>query len=411
METRAKDSSADSSAERRLSPAGRILIAVLSLLVACAAWLPCLRYFFMPDLSSYRSDSGIAPRTKMIAQRHIRLWTEPSLRAAEIAKMRRHNAEWDFMGRTFLVLSLANMAYREPGGKREYLSIIDAIIEETLKLEKDNGLYFFLMPYAKNAPFIQQPARSLFVDGEIAMMIAARQLVSEKAGYAQALAARIDIIVKRMDEAPLHVCESYPDECWMFCNAAALAAVRMSDALDGRSHDDFINRCLKKIRETLVHRETGMLISSFSYRGREFDGPEGSSIWTVSHFLKLADPDFAADQYRRARNELAAGVLGFGYAREWPASRKGRMDIDSGPVVPVLGISAGSTGQALLAAASFGDREYLAELLATLELGGFPVERDGCIKYAASNQVGDAVLLYALVCGPLWEDVQARRGK
>ena len=54
------------------------------------------------------------------------------------------------------------------------------------------------------------------------------------------------------------------------------------------------------------------------------------------------------------------------------------------------------------AAAASDDVEYLSSLLASLEIAGFPSERDGRLRYQASNQVGDAVLLYAMTEGPLW---------
>ena len=59
------------------------------------------------------------------------------MRSVEIAKMRASNAEWDFMGRTFLVLALANMSLREPASQPQYLTIMDTIIEETLRLVPD----------------------------------------------------------------------------------------------------------------------------------------------------------------------------------------------------------------------------------------------------------------------------------
>jgi hypothetical protein len=77
-------------------------------------------------------------------------------------------------------------------------------------------------------------------------------------------------------------------------------------------------------------------------------------------------------------------------------------DVDSGPIVPWLDASAGSSGLALLGASAFGDRDYLGGLLASLELAGF---REGG-RYRASNQVGDAVILYALSFGPLWRRVR-----
>ena len=103
---------------------------------------------------------------------------------------------------------------------------------------------------------------------------------------------------------------------------------------------------------------------------------------------------------------MAGHFLGFGFAREWPDVCRGMADVDSGPIIPVLDISAGSSGLALLGAAAFGDTDYLCALLASLNLGGFPIEKDGQLRYAASNQVGDAVLAYSMALGPLWARAQ-----
>jgi len=141
------------------------------------------------------------------------------------------------------------------------------------------------------------------------------------------------------------------------------------------------------------------------------DGPEGSTIWLVAHCLALIDPEFARDQYQRARSELGRTLLGFGFAREWPKSWKGAADIDSGPIIPILQISAGSSGLAFIGAASFGDWDYVSSLAASLDMAGFPKREQGTLRYCASNQVGDAAMLYATVLGPLWEKVQTKEKK
>ena len=158
----------------------------------------------------------------------------------------------------------------------------------------------------------------------------------------------------------------------MFCNSAALAAVRMSDRLDGSDHTAFFRRWLQRAKEKLVDPGTGLLVSSFTLDGQPKDGPEGSSIWMTAHCLQLIDEEFAADQYRRARKELGREVLGFAYAREWPASWVGPEDVDSGPVVPVLGVSAGSSGLAFLGARAFDDRAYFRGLQASVDFAAFP---------------------------------------
>ena len=211
-----------------------------------------------------------------------------------------------------------------------------------------------------------------------------------------------------MQESPVLAGESYPDECWTFCNTVALAAMRMSDALDKTDHKEFFRRWLDNARTKLVDPKTGLLVSSFTFHGGALDGPEGSSIWMSAHCLQLIDREFAAQQYRRARDLLGKTVIGFGFAREWPDTWRGRIDVDSGPVIPILKISPSSSGLAILGAGAFGDDTYLTQLVTSLNFGGFPVSTEGRLRFASSNQVGDAVLLYALVVGPLWEEVWNR---
>src|SRR5436190_3543979 len=210
--------------------------------------------------------------------------------------MRASNAEWDFMGRSFLVWSLANMGLREPALKPVCLETMDRIIEETLRLEKDEGMCIFLMSYAKTNSYVVQPPRSLFIDGEIALMIGARRLLEEKAGYQPLLGERVKLINDGLRQSRHLVLESYPNECWMFDHCVALAAIRLADRLDGSDHSPLIRDWLAMAKQKLVHAESGLLVSSFNANGQPLDGPEGSSIWIVSHCLQILDADFARDQ-------------------------------------------------------------------------------------------------------------------
>jgi hypothetical protein len=382
----------------------------LSLLLATLLWLPLMHVLFKPAIEDYRNDGGLPGMAKAIAaQQHYLLASEDARRDA-LSRMRKSNAEWDFMGRTFSVLAMANMALRDPGQEDRYLTQMNRIIDETLRLERENGIYYFLMEYAKRGRFVSSMSRSLFLDGEIALMIGARRMLREDSRYRSEFSGRIALMRIAMEESPVLSGESYPDECWMFCNTVALAAMRMSDALDGTDHNAFFERWLTRAKSELTDPETGLLFSSFTFRGQLLDGPEGSSLWMSAHCLQLVDRDFARTQYDGAKRELAKSFLGFGYAREWPASWKGVPDVDSGPIIPLLEISAGASGLAILGASAFEDDPYLSQLLTSLNFGAFPIRQEGRLRYAASNQVGDAVLLYALVVGPLWEEVWRRVG-
>jgi hypothetical protein len=385
----------------------RLLISLAALVIATAIWLPCVHLLFARPASTFRAPQGLSPTARALAARHLELWTDPKLRDQELKRMRASNAEWDFMGRSFLVWSLANMGLRDPASKAVYLETIDRIIDETLRLEKQEGIYIFLMPYARSSPYEVQPARSLFLDGEIALMLAARRVLEEKPDYKPLLTERIKLITAGLQKNPHMALESYPNECWMFDHAVALAATRVADYLDGTDHSALRRDWVALAKNKLVDPASGILISSFTCDGQHLDGPEGSTIWMVAHCLQLVDEDFARDQYQRARKDLGETLMGFGYAHEWPASWNGPADIDSGPIIPVLNISAGSSGLAFIGASAFGDDHFLSSLAATLDFAAFPERNHGTLKYNASNQVGDAAILYAATLGPLWEKVLA----
>ncbi|HXP59890.1 MAG TPA: hypothetical protein VN829_05315 [Dongiaceae bacterium] len=378
-------------------------LGIAALAVAAALWLPCLHLFFRKPLSDFYQEKGISPKAKQLAARHLRLWIDPGLRRAELRKMRASNAEWDFMGRSFLVWSLVNMGLREPQMKDQYLPVIDQIIRETVRIEQQDGIYAFLMPYAKDRPFRVKPARSLFIEGELALMMGSRRMLQEEPAYKQPMTERLNLIEERWRANPLMVAESYPNECWTFDHAVALAAFKVADRLDDTDHSALCKRWIAIAKEKLVHKATGLLVSSFETDGTALDGPEGSTIWMAAHCLQVVDEAFAQDQYQRARQELGRVVLGFGYGTEWPASWQGPRDIDSGMVIPIFEVSAGSSGMAFMAATTFHDWDFVRSLAATLDMAAFPSRRNGELKYCASNQVGDAAVLYASVLGPLWE--------
>ena len=383
-------------------PLKRFVATALVLAVATLLWLPAVGALFRPDPTDL-STSPAGPRARALLGRQLALWEEPALRAAALEPMRRNNPEWDFMGRTYLVMALGNVALSEPDLRERALAAIDAMLEDTLRLEQERGPTHFLLPYVHRAPFRSPVAGSVFVDGEVAMMLATRQLVSPSERWRLTLRERVQRVEAELEAGPLLSAESYPDECWTFCNTFALAALRVSDASTGLDHRDLAARWLALARERLVDPQTGMLVSSYTWDGRHLDGPEGSSLFMVAHSLMLVDPAFARAQFELGRAHLSQQFLGFGWAREWPRTWVGPADVDSGPIVPFVDASAGASGLAVLGASAFGDREMLSGLLASLDLAAFPEEGAHGLRYAASNQVGDAVLLYALTFGPLWQ--------
>ena len=337
-----------------------------------------------------------------------RRWNAEELDPSAVERAR--NPEWDFMSRTFLVLALANDALARPDAARSDLEVIDRVIERTLEEEREHGQRWFLLPYVNRAPFVDAGGRSVFVDGEIALMLAARNVVAPDEAETTELRARVAVIEAQMKRGPVLSAESYPDEAWVFCNTTALAALKAADTVLGTDHDALIEEWLTVARERLVDPKSGLLVSSFTHDGVILDGPEGSSLWMTAHNLLLLDPELARAQYEAGKEALVSGFAGFAWAGEWPSESafadRQSLDVDSGGVIPLLGASAGSSGMLLLAAAAFEDDDLLDALMRSLELGAFPVDRGGGTEYAAAGVIGSTVALYALRFGPLWDRIQ-----
>ena len=382
-----------------------------SLLIATCLWLPNLHRFFEVELTDYRQTDQIAPKAKLLAERHLHIWRDTTLRAKELNKMQRLNPEWDFMSRMYFVLALTNMALHDPTYKSIAIEIIDVIIEDTLVLEKTRGHAYFLLQYAQQKSWAIYPPRSIFIEGEIAVMLGARRFLQENRRYRKQQHQRVKMILDRMKQSPIYAAESYPHECWLFCNTVALAAIKMMDALDRTDHSTFFKKWLKHAQAVLIHPKSKLLISTYDIDGSPLPAghcPEGSTIFMSAHMLQVIDPTFAKTQYTLAKQGMMRSFLGFGYAREWTSACTGVPDIDSGPIIPFLQASTAASGLAVLGAAAFNDRANLKQLLISLNMIGFPQQQNGQLQYLASNPVGDAVLLYGLVEGPLWQLIREK---
>jgi len=74
-----------------------VLPGIGALLAAAAVWLPSVHLLFARPKSDTRG-SEVSSASTALAARHLQLWTDPQLKQHELARMRRSNAEWDFMG-------------------------------------------------------------------------------------------------------------------------------------------------------------------------------------------------------------------------------------------------------------------------------------------------------------------------
>jgi len=353
--------------------------------------------------------SGPSPdeRALTLLQRNEALWTDPDRRQEAVAALRQGNPEWDFMWRTFLALSAVDRALAHPDETDRWLALVDDIVDDTVAMEATGGHEHYLLPYARRRAWHDPRARSVFVDGELALVLGARRLVrDDDPALARAHRARIRELEDAFAAAPEGLPESYPDEAWLFCVTNALVALRIADVLDGTDHDPLIRRFVARARTLLAEPGTGLLGSDFTADAEMLDGPEGSSLWLVATNLLVLDDTLAHEQYDGATEHLFRRLLGMGWSSEWGPGWRGPVDIDSGPLVPLLDASPSASAFALGATRAFGDEDRHRALARSLRAADLLVALDPRYAELASHPMGDVIVLHGLTFGPLWATVR-----
>lgn len=372
----------------------QFLAALGSTALASALWVPNLSRLFAPRESTLQGDTA-DPIIRGLLEKQLRAWEGPP---GSFTGMRVVNPEWDFMGRTFAGLAFLEAATADPGLRPRALRALDRLLESTVHTLHERGMHHYLMAYSRRAPFLNPQGSSLFIDGELLTLLAAREQVVGDGRYATLQEHLAQQVRANLDGSPIGHGESYPDECWAFCNGFAALGLQLDMRTSSRSHAAALNRH-HTTTAALVEPETGMLQSEYTYAGRPMDGPEGSSIYLVTTLLKRTHPTLGAAQYALARTHLLRSFLGFGYSREWAG--EGRMDVDSGPIVPFFQAGSAASGLAIQAARAYRDTEMLSKLLASLKATAFPTWEGDALHFAASNPVGDASILWGLIQGHL----------
>jgi len=327
---------------------------------------------------------------------------------SRMRRMRRLNPEYDLMARTFTVQALADRALAQPTHTDEHLAYMDRIIADTLRAEERHGQAHWLLGYWQPQA-VRGTGRSLFVDGEVLAMVTARRMVRDDRPELQQETRRRSRLVRSNlgSGSDLPMAESYADEGWLFCHAMALVGLRTEEVLDGADHSDLFLRFRQHTLPALMDPAgTGLLVSEFDMDAIPGDGPEGSSIWFATTALSVLYPELAADQYRRARAELGRSMFGLGYSVEWPPSAEGVADVDSGPIVPLLGASASASGFAIAAARVHQDPSFAHQLHEAQGAAEALLQLSPELHRWAANPVADAVLVWAAGVGPLYDAIR-----
>lgn len=240
------------------------------------------------------------------------------------------------------------------------------------------------------------PEHGIFAAGwslQLAVDIARASEEQADLAVAAALASEVSAAFER---SPTPYLASYPDQYWPCDSVVAVAGLAGALELPAVAPSE-ADRWLATVRQwrrasAQLHPAGTLLPHRTTAAGTTLEGPRGSSQAIIQTFWPELAPDDARSWavFTSRFVTVEAGLVG---VREHPRGTSGAGDVDSGPLV--LGVSLSATTVALGAARANRDLDLAADLDHEAEVFGVPT-RIGPRRYAAGVMpIGEAFLAFA----------------
>jgi hypothetical protein len=199
-----------------------------------------------------------------------------------------------------------------------------------------------------------------------------------------------EALADRLEASPHALFETYPGESYPPDVAMVAGSIALHDCATGRPPRAFMPVWRTRFERYIDHGSGLLYQAAQADSGATIGAPRGSGTAIAAYATSFVDPQLSRRLYDGLRRH-ALSVLGFGVVREYPANQLGAGDIDSGPVLWGVGVSA--TGFALAAARLHGDRQLYTELYRTVDLFGVPLGDRHGRHFMSGGPLGNAIVL------------------
>ncbi|MBR7742899.1 hypothetical protein KC207_06290 [Phycicoccus sp. BSK3Z-2] len=247
-----------------------------------------------------------------------------------------------------------------------------------------------LAPYPATAGL----PHGVFVEGWTLRLEAEVAALTEEPERATSVRARAATLREALDASTTGALESYPGQVWPVDTVVAAAALAVADEAVGvPGAAATVRRWLERVDASRVGPH-GLLPHRTTLAGDVLDGPRATSSVLAAAMWPVIDPVSAPGRWAAVRAAFLVDRLGAVGLSEYPVGSDGDGDVDSGPLL--LGVSLSATAVAAGAARANGDETLAVDLLRQGEVIGVPVTWRGERRYAGGAlPVGDAFLAWA----------------
>jgi hypothetical protein len=305
----------------------------------------------------------------------------------------RFDGEWALGTQQMTVLGLGQVILAHPELRGRYLPVMEACVEGMLA---PHATAFGTEAWGARGLDALEGGRGHAYLGYVGLALGMLRRVAPETRFAAVHDRLSAALEKRLVEAPYALVETYPGEAYPCDVASIVGALGLHARLQrGADHGAALRRVSAVWRERWIDPASGLLYQAGdASRGVPVAPPRASGTALAAYFVSFADPALAGDLFAAVARSQRASFLGFGGVREYARGHEGGGDIDSGPVL--FGVSVSATGFALAGARASGDRAFFAELYRTAALFGVPVDRGEGRRFATGGPLGNALLLAML---------------
>ncbi|OJF79460.1 hypothetical protein [Nocardia seriolae] len=379
---------------RRAQRFRRPIVIVVGVVVAVAVAALVPRWWCGRDADAW--FDGDAGRVRALAEELVAFEADDDRRAATGAATA-PDGMWGLLAHQMTALGLAQVVLAHPDWRDRYAPVATRAAAKSLRPELRSA--FTAAWHGEDGPAVPDSAHGHAYLSYPALALGMARLIDP--AFPPDLAATQEALVasyeRRLLAAPTGLLDTLPGEAYPTDMAAVSAAIAVHGRATGADHSAVLAHWARAVRAVQIDPATGLVAQRMGTDGRPHDAPRASGTGLAAYFAGVADRALArelADGFFRQERD----VLGFSAMHEYGPGYDGGGDIDSGPVI--LGISVSATAFALAPARAFGHRDIFTRVLRTTDLVGIPLRSGDRLRFANGGVIGNALLLAFLTSGP-----------
>ena len=319
--------------------------------------------------------------------------------ATRTDKTNRYAGEWALVTHQMVALGLAQLCLSHPEWSDEYAPVARvAALRSFLPEMRDFGTEAWNGEDAIGANASSHGHAYLAYS---ALALGMAQVVSNDPLPAKVKAdyeALIKAYSLRLGASKTGLIETYPGQAYPTDVAAVAGALAIHGRVTGKDHGPELRNWARGVRRVQLDPVSGLVFQRLDAKtGEPKDAPRGSGTGLAAYFAGFADRSIALE-LTEALLRQERSFLGFSGIREYGPGHDGWGDVDSGPVI--LGVSVSATGFALAPLRAYDHPEAFARIFRTTNLFGLPVSEGGRNRFRTGGPIGNALLFAFLTSGP-----------